>query len=127
MSGPICPDCGTFEIKRGSPSGASCTLCGWSGERLSNKALDPEDQRKKAASNRAKIERRKSGQLFFLRVFMPEQYEEKVTDAVMKLLDLKSISLNGGGYLYVELSERPSEEVLRKLESIRHVTKVTLT
>ena len=72
MSGPICPDCGSFDIHRIDTSTDSCGFCGWQGPLRPRRILTPETQHRLAEENRRNKELKETDALFFLRIHLKE-------------------------------------------------------
>lgn len=124
MSGTYCGGCGEGDL-RPDPKGrgeepVACDLCGWKadGALLPRKWMDDD-----GAAPWTKRERKAAGKLFFLWIDLDSK-DDDLVDAVMKTLDLRSLSI--APTTLVELEARPGEETLAALRRIPGVTRAEL-
>jgi len=130
MSGPICPDCGSFDIHRIDASTDRCGFCGWQGPSRPRRILTPETQHRLAEENRRNKELKEAGALFFLRIHLketPNNYE-KTRSTIYEILDQSEgiKHSTAQSYFFTKLETKPSPESLEKLQSLKEVKKVEL-
>ena len=116
MSGPICPDCEVGNII----DGVECEFCGWTGAKLAGKVLLSEWG---GPDRGDKFEARRSGRLFFVRVYVKEAVDPL---DIMEILDLSNMGGAHGDplYYYCETSKRPTPEQIKRLLAISGVIEV---
>ncbi len=130
MSGPICPDCGSFDIHRVDDFTDRCGFCGWHGPSRPRRALTPENQHNLAEENRRNVELKESGGLFFLRIHLretPVDYES-TRSKIYQILDRgEGIKYSTAqSYFFTKLETKPSPESLEQLKSLAEIVKVEL-
>ena len=130
MSGPICPDCGSFDIHRIDDITDRCGFCGWQGPSRPRRTLTPENQHRLAEENRKNKELKEAGNLFFLRIHLKEETIDYVNtrSKIYKILD-RSEGIKYSTkqlYFFTKLAAKPSPESLEQLQSLIEVEKVEL-
>ncbi|MFC1774902.1 hypothetical protein ACFLZN_01140 [Nanoarchaeota archaeon] len=136
MSGPICPDCGSFDIKDLDKGRQKCGFCGWEGPGRGRKILSPEGFEHYHKIHEENQKLRDEGKLFFLRIFLSPKAKDDVTDVILESLESNpDSSLRGVGgskreydeskpYFLVKYHKKPSEELIEKLMNIEGVVDV---
>jgi hypothetical protein len=127
MSGPICPDCSSFEIESKSKREDKCKFCGWIGEKLPRKIVSSEGLREMGNSQRDDRKLRENNQLFFLRIYCnSENAFDFVSEYIDEIFNLADSYTYTDKYLFYRLSTKPSKEIISKIRKIKGVKKVSL-
>ena len=122
MSGPICPDCGMFDIKIEDKKN-SCRFCGWEGRPLPRKILSSEMLRDYGHRQRELRKKREECKLFFIRIYINNEDNVELDKQIMELLDLDTLDgpKEEGSYYFIELDHKPTEEQIKKIKSFKEV------
>jgi hypothetical protein len=129
MSSASCPDCGCQFLRakenKTSQANAFCDLCGWEGR--INFEFREELTEEGYARCDHKLQLKEEGKLFFIRFFPadPKEFEDGM-DEIMRILGINSYKNSESGYSHVQQSQRPTEELLVKLRSVKGIAKVTV-
>ena len=133
MSGPICPDCGFFDIdEKNSLFGKKniCTFCGWEGELLPRKILSSDQYVGYGEEHRNKRDLREVGKLHFMRIHVKDDddVQDDITFNLMDILELESLCSPDSEppYFFIEISEKPSAVLLKKIKVMKGVKKVKI-
>ena len=130
MSGPICPDYGSFDIHRVDNFTDRCGFCGWQGPSRPRRALTPESQHRFAEENLRNKELKEAEALFFLRIHLrgSQSEYENVRAKIYEVLDKKEgIKYSTSqSYFFTKLETKPSPESLEQLKNLEEVEKVEL-
>ncbi len=127
MSGPICPDCGSFNVLPLKKDNDKCNFCGWEGEKLPRKILSTDMYDEYVQEQRQKKKAREDGELFFLRVFVKaERYQDPVEDELFMMLDADcaQCSWQKPWYIYMELNSKPTKAEKDKIKKLKGVTDI---
>ena len=124
MSGPICPDCSSFEIEDWD-GGNRCRVCGWQGGLLPRKRLHIDSFREYERMHARMRKARAEGRLFFLRIYL-DSADADVSFEAIDILGVDTIVGPRGDppYLFVKLDHDLSQEErdgLRRLKGVRDV------
>lgn len=129
MSGPVCPDCGSFDTYVEGKK-ERCRLCNWKGDRLPRKIMSGEMMRSHNQETKRKEALKKKGKFFFIRVYFSREDDDidEIEDMVYDLLepDFLTTSYEKPYYFYGETEEEPTQDVLKKLKKIKRVKNITV-
>lgn len=129
MSGFVCPDCDcqhfrTWHEEGGGKEFGQCLICGWEGEMTPFRTfLTDEDHARCHEMARLKAD----GRLFFLRIFLEDKDDTK--DAMAKVAALLGGMLtwtNREGVALIQMEARPEDGLLKDMETLDGVKKVSL-
>jgi hypothetical protein len=135
MSGAICTECSSPYLrhvgdKKEKGEIYQCEICGWKGD-ISNMPrvwLSEEGQQQ----SQEDYELKKAGKLFFIRISIKGKNKDDASDAIftiMSLLGVSGASTGGEGALRtmrVRVSQKPSDELMKKIQEVKGVTEVTV-
>lgn len=125
MSGPICPDCSLLALEDSEKGRTKCPICGWEGREPPRKIMDADMGSEKSWETQKLLKLRKAGKLAYFRVYLKGTEDQK-SDAewdIMELLEVDQME-GGGNMLFFYMEERPKEEFLEKMRTIKGVKEV---
>ena len=124
MSGPICPDCSLLALEDAGKNKMKCPICGWRGKMPPRKILTANMGSRLWDETQEMLKLRKSGKLFYYRIYLKGTDEQKGTVAfdVMEILDLNEIS--GSDMLFFHLTEKLTDKQLEDIKAIKAVDRI---
>jgi hypothetical protein len=136
MSGPICPDCGMFDIDPfvdvGGTKKNRCTFCGWEGEPLPRKILYTKQMRSYRDEHRMMKKQRDEGMLFFIRIYVddPEKAEDDpdLYDDLLDLLDIDTLDgpYHDPPYFFIKTEKKISERTIKKIMRSPRIVNISI-
>lgn len=130
MSGPNCPDCGSFDVEKINDETDRCGFCGWEGPTRPRRNLAPETRKRMSEQNRINREKREAGNLFFIRVFLGDTdidsgtIRAKIGEIIGNQERFKHD--NRQNYFFIMLDHKLDSSILKEIESIKGLTRVKL-
>ena len=124
MSGPICPDCSLLALKEADKNKMKCPICGWEGEMPPRKILTAKMGSSLWDETQEMLKLRKSGKLFYYRIYLKgtEEQKDDVAFDVMEILDLNEMS--GNDMLFFHLTEKLTDKQLEDIKAIKAVDRI---
>ena len=124
MSGPICPDCSLLALEEAGENKMKCPICGWKGEMPPRKIMAAKIGNSLWKETQAKLKLRKSGKLFYYRIYLKGTDKQKsdVPFDIMDILDLNEIG--GNDKLLFHLPEKLTDKQLEGIKAIKAVDRI---
>lgn len=124
MSGPMCPECNLLALEEAGKSKMKCPICGWEGEMPPSKILTSQMGSSLWEETQEKLKLRKSGKLFYYRIYLEGTDEQKSIASfdIMGILGLNHMM--GSGRLLFHLPEKMNDKQLGDIKKIKAVKRI---